>query len=91
MGKKMKLMRTQHASFVDIADLTAKVSVSQPENCKTRGCYRGECCFQIHCELSLHFTAKVKMVNAVLEAVDMVDIHEPNIDVEALESFLYLT
>jgi hypothetical protein len=76
LGRRMKL--TDAA-----ANITVQVSASRPEKCEGRRYAQGECCCQDHCKWSEHHTARVKMVDmvdAVLKAVEVIDIHEPEIE-----------
>jgi hypothetical protein len=76
LSRKMKL--TDAA-----ANITVQVSTSRPEKCEGRRYAQGECCCQDHCKLSEHHTARVKMVDmvdAVLKAVEVIDIDEPELE-----------
>jgi hypothetical protein len=65
------------------ANITVQVSTSRPEECEGRRYAQGECCCQDHCKLSEHHTARVKMVDmvdAVLKAVEVIDIDKPELE-----------
>jgi hypothetical protein len=62
------------------ANITVQVSTSRPEKCEGRRYAQGECCCQDHCEVNMHYSARVKMVDAVLKAVEVVDIYGPELD-----------
>jgi hypothetical protein len=65
------------------ANITVQVLTSGLEKCEGRRYAQGECCCQDHCKLNEHYTARVKtvdMMDAVLKAVEVVDIYEPELE-----------
>ena len=84
LSRKMKLMRKQEESLLDIDDITAQVSTARPMGEKSKRMLHGECYCQEHCNLGMHISSQVKLAIYEKEAIEMREVAQAESDDEEL-------